>query len=189
MIQSVGWKVETFASAEAFLKALDPARPGCLVVDVRMPGLSGFDLQDILGERRISLPVIFITGHGDVPMAVRAMRAGAADFIQKPINDQLLLDRIAEAIRKSTRTTAEEERRRDLRSRLDDLTQRENDVLALVVQGRQNKQIAYELGISIKTVEVHRHHVMEKMQAASAIDLARMLAELEPPGGQAGGKE
>ncbi len=175
LLQSVGLAVEAFPSAEHFLAAYDPARPGCLVLDVRMPGMSGLELQQILIERGSALPVIVITGHGDVPMAVRAMRAGAIDFIEKPFNNQALLDRVTAAIRTSTAAMAEQARAHEIRARLATLSPREREVALLVGTGKQNKVIAHELGISQKTVEVHRHNAMEKMQATTGADLARML--------------
>lgn len=175
LLRSVGLAVDCFASAEAFLAAYDPRRPGCLVLDVRMPGMSGLELQQRLADQGSALPVIVITGHGDVPMAVRAMKAGAIDFIEKPFNNQALLERVGAAVRASTASLAEQAQAREIRARLEALTPREREVAWAVAAGKQNKAIAFELGISPKTVEVHRHNAMEKMGAATAADLARML--------------
>jgi two-component system response regulator FixJ len=175
LLQSVGHRVECFASAEAFLAAYDPDRAGCLVLDVRMPGMSGLELQQHLADRGAALPVIVITGHGDVPMAVRAMRAGAVDFIEKPLNNQALIERVGAALRSSLAQRAEQAQLRQIRTRLGSLSTREREVAVAVAEGKQNKVIAFDLGISQKTVEVHRRNAMEKMGASSAADLARML--------------
>lgn len=178
LVTSVGYECRCFASAEEFLREWRDDAPACLVADVRMPGMSGLELQKMLNEDGSSLGVIFVTGHGDVPMAVRAMRGGAIDFLQKPFNDQLLLDRIREALAHSTATRTVAAERAAVEARLARLTGRERDVLAQVVAGKANKQIAAELDISIKTVEVHRHNVMEKMEAASVAELARSVGGL-----------
>jgi len=177
LLVSLGHPVECFASAEEFLARWTPEQPGCLVLDVRMPGMSGLDLQRELNARAATLSIVFISGHGDIPMVVRAMRAGAIDFLEKPFNDQTLLDHVAEGLRKSAEACRAADRRRDLRARIDSLTGRERAVMALVAQGKPNKVIAFELDISIKTVEVHRAHVMEKMQALSIAELTRVLME------------
>ena len=181
LIGSVGLAVETHESAAAFLAAFRAGgpdeRPGCLVLDVRMPGMSGLELQDALARCGSALPVIMITGHADVPMAVRALRAGAVDFIEKPFNDQMLLDRVHEAIARSAKACAERARRARVRDLLDRLTPRERQVAELVAAGKPNKVIAYELDLSMKTVEVHRHNVMEKLELASVADLTRLLLE------------
>jgi len=176
LVGSVGYDCRSFASAELFLKEWRDDRPACLIADVRMPGMSGLELQKILTEKASSLGVIFVTGHGDVPMAVRAMRGGAIDFLQKPFDDQLLLDRIHEALQRSTRARKSAEEQNAVEARLARLTPREHDVLVLVVAGKANKQIAAELDISIKTVEVHRHNVMDKMETASLAELAALMA-------------
>ena len=175
LVTSVGYDCRSFTSAEEFLRDWQDDRPACLLVDIRMSGMSGLDLQNRLAEAKSSLGVIFVTGHGDVPMAVRAMRGGAIDFLQKPFNDQLLLDRIREAIDVSIATRKVAAERSSIEARLARLTGREREVLDLVVAGKANKQIAAELDISIKTVEVHRHNVMEKMEAASVAELARLI--------------
>ncbi|MEW6249155.1 MAG: response regulator transcription factor [Planctomycetota bacterium] len=181
LLESVGLAVRTFPSAEQFLAAYDPADPGCLVLDIRMPGMNGLDLQNRLGGRGITLPVIVITGHGDVPLAVRALRAGAVDFLEKPVHDQLLLQRIRAALERDAATRREQERRSGTAARLAHLTPREREVLELVVAGRANKQIAAELGVTQKTVEVHRKRVMQKMGVRSAVALTRLILEQRPP--------
>jgi FixJ family two-component response regulator len=183
LIESVGLPVETFGSAQEFLRRCeDDEVRGCLVADVRLPGVSGLDLQDRLRAMDIYLPTIVITGHGDVPVAVRAMKAGALDFIEKPFSDQILLDRIREAM-------ARDEKYRELAGHCDELaarfhrlTPREREVMDLVVAGRLNKQIAAELGLSHKTIEVHRAHVMNKMRAESLAELVRIAVVLEENG-------
>jgi two-component system, LuxR family, response regulator FixJ len=174
LIESVGLNVETFASATEFLDGYDPKKAGCLVLDVRMPGTSGLDLQDELLTKENTLPVIIITGHGDVPMAVRAMKAGAVDFIEKPFNDQVLLDRIQHAIAANAEARETEARRADVMRRLDVLTPREHEVLKMLVAGKRNREIAEELGVSQKTIEVHRANVMSKMEADRLADVVHM---------------
>lgn len=182
LIGSVGRKVETYASAEEFLDAYDNERPGCIVLDVRMPGLSGLELMEKLGEDRFAPPVVLITGHGDIPMAVRALKAGAFDFIEKPFSDQVLLERIQQALQQDTSDRASEHDRSDIERRAARLTTRENQVFELVVDGKPNKVVASDLGLSQKTVEVHRAHVMEKMRAESFADLVKMAVALEVTG-------
>jgi RNA polymerase sigma factor (sigma-70 family) len=169
---------EVFASADEFLQNESQRRAGCLVLDIRMPGLGGLDLQQELTARGNALPVIFITGHGDVPMAVEAMQKGAVDFIQKPFRDQELLDRIRDALTTDKRLRAELEQQANVAQRLDKLTKREREVFDLVVTGKPNKLIAYELGVSQRTIEIHRARVMDKMQAKSLADLVRMQITL-----------
>ncbi|HEX7009902.1 MAG TPA: response regulator transcription factor [Phycisphaeraceae bacterium] len=182
LIESVGLEVAAFGAAQAFLDHLMslPAWPsaGCVVADLRLPGMSGLDLQDRMKDLGIDLPIIFITGHGDVPLAVRAMRAGAIDFIEKPFSDELLLGRIHEALVQHARQRQAAADRSELERRFQRLTPREREVMELIIQGRLNKQIAADLGLSHKTVEVHRAHVMEKMEAASLADLVRMAMAL-----------
>jgi FixJ family two-component response regulator len=179
LLRSVGQAVETFGSGQEFLDAYSEDRPGCLVLDIRMPGMSGLELQQKLNERHSILPIIFITGHGDVPMAVEAMQAGAVDFIQKPFRDQDLIDRINQALEKDANNRAALGERNDIRKRLETLTPREREVLDLVVHGRANKVIAGDLKLSQRTVEIHRARVMEKMQASSLAHLVRMVLEVE----------
>jgi two-component system response regulator FixJ len=178
LLRSVGLTVETFASATEFLEAYRDDRPGCLVLDIRMPGMTGLELQDKLMERRSILPIIFITGHGDVPMAVEAMQAGAMDFIQKPFRDQDLLDRIHQAIDKDAKTRQSLGELAAIRARLASLTPREREVMDLVVHGKANKVIAGDLDLSQRTVEIHRARVMEKMEASSLAHLVRMVLEI-----------
>lgn len=175
LIESIDLKVEAFATAQAFLESCEPARPGCLVLDVRMPGMSGLDLQDQLGPNGITLPVIIITGHADVPMAIRAMKAGAFEFVEKPFNDQTLLDRIQDAIRHDADKRHEAAGKLETEVRISTLTPREREVMDAVVAGSSNKQIARELGVSSKTVEAHRANVMGKMRAESLSSLVEMI--------------
>ncbi|MBT7443574.1 MAG: response regulator transcription factor [Methylococcales bacterium] len=174
LIESVGHNVETFGSANAFLESSYPGRSGCLLLDVRMPGMSGLELQERLVNDQIALPIIIITGHGDVPMAVRAMQSGAFDFIEKPFNHQLLLDSIHRALEQDSIQRGEQAERAEVASRLALLTPREHEVMGMVVEGQPNKVIASQLGVSAKTVEAHRAKVMEKMQARSLPQLVRM---------------
>ncbi len=175
LVDSVGLKAEIFASAQEFLAAYDPLRAGCLVLDIRMPGMSGLELQEKLGEQQAVLPIIFITGHGDVPMAVEAMRRGAVDFIQKPFRDQDLLDRINSALAQGVGRREDMEEQRAIEERINSLTRRERQVMEMVVEGKANKVIAIDLGLSQRTVEVHRANVMEKMRAKTLADLVRMV--------------
>jgi RNA polymerase sigma factor (sigma-70 family) len=178
LIETVRLQVETFASAQAFLDGYDAAKPGCLVLDVRMPGMSGLELQERLAARRgYHVPIIFITGHGDVQMAVRAVQAGAFDFVEKPFNDQDLLDRIQRAIAHDAGQRGKEAQRSQLKALFASLTPREREVLDLVVEGLSNKAIANALGLSAKTVEVHRAKVMEKLHARSLSDLVKMAMQ------------
>ena len=174
LLESRGLKVQLYASGEEFLQAFDNGFCGCLVLDVRMPGISGLDLYEQLRERSCTLPVIYITGHGDVPMAVSALKKGATDFIEKPFNDQDMLGLIESCMEQDRAASARRAENASVAQRLDSLTQRENEVLGLVVAGKLNKQIADELGISIKTVEVHRSRVMQKMGANSVAELVQL---------------
>jgi len=174
LLGSVGLEVECFSSAAEFLAAYDPDRTGCLLLDVRLPVMSGPDLQEKLASMHSILPIIFLTGHADVPLAVRAMQAGAFDFLEKPFNDQELLDRTHAALDRDTTNREELDGRRTIIARLTRLTPREKQVLELVVEGDANKIIADKLSISERTVEIHRAHVMEKMHATSLAHLVRM---------------
>jgi len=174
LIESVQLKVEVFPSAQAFLDGYSAAKLGCLVLDVRMPGMSGIELQERLTAQRIRVPIIFITGHGDVQVAVRAVQAGAFDFIEKPFNDQDLLDRIQRAIAFDAERRGRDAQFAQLSALFASLTPREREVLDLVVAGMSNKAVANTLGLSAKTVEVHRAKVMEKLQARSVADLVKM---------------
>lgn len=175
LIRSMGLTVEAFESAQAFLAVCEPARAGCVVLDIRMPGMSGLELQEELYRRAIELPVIFITGHGDVAMAVRAMKQGAVDFIEKPFNDQHLLDRINQALEVDRAARVARAERATLASRIDLLSPREREVMDRIVAGQANKVIAIELGLSERTVEIHRAKVMTKTGARSLAELVTMV--------------
>jgi FixJ family two-component response regulator len=181
LIRSVGLRVELFASAQEFLRSKRPDLPGCLVLDVRLPGLSGLDLQKRTSDAGIEIPIIFITGHGDIPMSVRAMKAGAVEFLTKPFRDQDLLDAIQQALERDRQARTERAAGEELRSRFASLTPREKAVMIQVVAGLLNKQIASELGTSETTVKIHRHQVMEKMGATSLPELVRMADRLGIP--------
>ncbi len=181
LLSSVGLRVETFRTAQEFLRSQRPDAPACLVLDVRLPGLSGLDLQRDLAQLGASIPIVFMTGHGDIPMSVQAMKAGAVEFLTKPFRDQQLLDAVQQAI---DRDRVERRRRMeigDLRRREESLTPREREVMALVVTGRLNKQIAAVLGTSEITIKVHRAQVMQKMRADSVAELVRIAERLGVP--------
>lgn len=175
LIESVGMKVETYESANEFMANYYPGRAGCLLLDVRMPGMSGLELQEQFIKQQIKIPIIIITGHGDVPMAVRAMKAGAVDFIEKPFNDELLLESIRNALVLDVEQRTQQAERAEITARLGQLTPREHEVMEMVTDGKANKEIAQALGVSAKTVEAHRARVMEKMEAASLADLVKMV--------------
>jgi RNA polymerase sigma factor (sigma-70 family) len=179
LLESQGFKVAAFASAEDFLKAWRPEFNGCLLLDVRMPGMSGLELHERLRAQYSTLPIIFITGHGDVPMAVAALKKGAVDFIEKPFNDTELLRLVSQCLVTEQEHRARRRQDAEVSRRLDQLTQREREVLDLIIAGKLNKQIADVLGISIKTVEVHRARVMEKMAAQSLAELVQTVMAIE----------
>jgi len=179
MLKSVGFDVKTFASAQDFISAKLQQGLGCLILDVRMPGISGLDLQEKLVSAKSLLPVIFITGHGTVPMSVRAMKAGAVDFLQKPFEEQDLLDAINRAITRQREKKSKQDEADRLQQRLKALTSREYEVFSLLVTGMANKEIAYKLGTSERTVKAHRAQIMEKMNAGSFADLVRFAEKLK----------
>jgi FixJ family two-component response regulator len=180
LLKSVGLPVTAFASAQEFLQKYQIDQAGCLVVDVRMPGMSGLELQQQLTRRGATIPLIFITGHGDIPMAVEAIQHGAFDFLPKPFRDQDLIERVQRALAKDTASRLELARGDAIRSRLESLTPREREVLDLLVTGKPNKVMADDLGVSQRTIEIHRARVMEKMQVGSVAQLVRMTMELGP---------
>jgi two-component system, LuxR family, response regulator FixJ len=179
LVKSIGLTASACVSAQEFLASYDLQQPGCLILDVRMPGMSGLDLQQQLNMRGAIIPVIFITGHGDIPMAVEAMQHGAFDFLQKPFRDQELIDRMQRALEKDRTNRAELGERSRIRARCETLTPREREVLTLVASGKANKVVAADLGLSQRTVEIHRARVMEKMGATSLAQLVRMVMDLE----------
>ena len=180
LVQSVGLEVETFAGAGEFLDAYRPDRRGCLITDIRMPGMSGLELQERLTEDGYHIPVIVLTGFGDVPAAVRALKGGAVDFVEKPFNPQALLDLVQQALVRDTELREQAAREADLAERMALLTPREREIMALIVAGKANKVIAIDLSISERTVELHRGRIMRKMQARSVAELMRIVL---PPGG------
>jgi FixJ family two-component response regulator len=184
LLRTVGLRAELFASVADFLDSARPDLPGCLVLDVRLPGRSGLDFQDDLAKANVRLPIIFMTGYGDIPMSVRAMKAGAVEFLTKPIRPQELLDAIQRAIEQDRDRRDSDQVIGNLRARLETLTRREREVMALAVAGRLNKQIAAEIGLSEATVKLHRGQVMRKMGARSLADLVRMGDKLGLPDGK-----
>ena len=181
LLRSVGLEAQLFASAQEFLDADRPDLPSCLILDVRLPGLSGLDLQRELSATNIHIPIIFITAHGDIPMSVRAMKAGAVEFLTKPFRDQDLLDAIHQSLVQDRVRLQKQGELRELQKRFDSLTSRERELLPLVVSGRSNKEIAAEIGTSEITVKVHRGHLMRKMRASSFAELLRMASDLKIP--------
>ena len=179
LLKSLGLPVVTFASAPGFLAAYRPEQAGCLILDIRMPGMSGLELQHQLNVLGAVIPVIFISGHGDIPMAVEAMQHGAFDFLQKPFRDQDLIDRVQKAMERDSLSRDQLRELGHIRERLNSLTAREREVLGLMTLGKQNKVMAGELGVSQRTVEIHRARVMDKMEARSLAQLVRMMIELE----------
>ena len=179
LIKSVGLNAFTFSSAQEFLEKELPDEPCCLILDIRMPRLSGLDLQDELEKRSLTIPIIFITGHGTVSMSVRAMKAGAVDFLQKPFEDQELLDAIHNAIEQNRQTRIEQAEIKEIKRRVESLTPREYEVICLVAAGMLNKQIAYDLQMSENTVKTHRAHIMKKMKIESLADLVRLTEKVD----------
>lgn len=185
ILSSIAWllgsarlHVETYDSGAKLLKALDRDRPGCLLLDLRMPAMTGLEVQQALAARGIELPVIFVTGHGDVPAAVRALKAGAFDFFEKPFNDQDLLTRILEALALDREIRAERQRKSSVRERVESLTERQRGILELVVSGATSRDIAQQLGLSTSTIEGHRIKILKRMRATGLVDLVRMTASL-----------
>jgi FixJ family two-component response regulator len=178
LLGSVGLEVRVFSSARDFLDGTDPKAPGCLLLDVRMPEMSGLDLQDALAKAGISLPIIFISGHGTVPMSVRAMKAGAVDFLEKPFDERDLLNAVHQAIEQDRQIRRERDELREIQKRINALTPRESEVFTLLVSGMLNKQVAYRLGTTERTIKAHRSRIMEKMEADSLTDLVRHAEKL-----------
>jgi RNA polymerase sigma factor (sigma-70 family) len=183
LLSTVGLHVESFDSADTFLRNNPPEGPSCLVLDVRLPGLSGLDFQRELAARKISIPIVFLTGHGDIPMSVRAMKAGAVEFLTKPVRDQDLLDAVRIALERDRARREQEKEVMIVQRRFDSLTSREREVISMVVSGMLNKQIADQLGTAESTVKVQRSRALEKMHAESLVDLVRMIEKLNGPSG------
>ncbi len=181
LLRSAGLNVETYVSAQEFLESYSAERPGCLVLDVQMPGMSGLDLQQLLAERNIHIPVIVLTGHASVPTAVTALKAGATDFLEKPFDNEVLLARVRDALALDAESRQARRERAMVEERLALLTPREREVMELMVEGKSSKLIAAELGLSARTVEIHRARIMDKMQCDSLADLVRMVFLIKTP--------
>jgi RNA polymerase sigma factor (sigma-70 family) len=179
LLETAGYSVRVFDGAEAFLQACTPDCEGCLVLDMNMPGMGGLTLQKTLRQRNINLPAVFLTGYGTIPDAVKAMRGGAADFLTKPVNGKLLLDCVADALARSREMSGRSSEARAIASRLEQLTQRERQIVQMISEGRSSKEIGQALGISYRTVEVHRRHLMSKLGTASNLEVARLVFESE----------
>ncbi|MCP1676507.1 FixJ family two-component response regulator [Natronocella acetinitrilica] len=175
LLTAEGLHVQAFESPSGILDYITPDHVGCLLLDVRLPGMNGLELQEALRERNIRLPVVFISGHGDIPMAVRAINAGALDFIEKPFNDELLLEKVNNALEISRTAREQQEDRLDVEKRLSTLTPREREVMEGILSGKLNKVIAYDMGVSVRTVEVHRAHLLEKLGARNSSDMVRLV--------------
>ena len=182
LLRSVGLGVQAFASAQEFMNSKRPQAPGCIILDVRLPGRSGLDFQQTMGKLDIRLPVIFISGHGDIPISVRAMKSGAIEFLTKPVNEQELLEAVQTAIERDRACRQQDALVAELRARFGSLTSREREIMALVVVGKLNKEIAFQTGLSVMTVKVHRSHMIRKMQAKSLVDLVRMADKVDVSG-------